>query len=184
MRQPYPLSCPEFYLQSLEGCQSLFCDNQVCEEKDGSPVILLSFYTREKWMSVWFRLSCKHDYEALRKNERPARPQVVPRAPGASICFHSIDGSLCLWFYSDPRFSSVQFSPSVMFDSLRPHGLQHSRPPCPSRTPGVYSDSCPLSWWCHPLNFCLGNILLFLAKRSFTSLNRFIPRYLMLLMVF
>ena len=45
---------------------------------------------------------------------------------------------------------SVQFSHSVMSDSLQPHGLQHSRPPCPSPTPGVYSNSCPLSQWCHP----------------------------------
>ena len=48
------------------------------------------------------------------------------------------------------QFSSVQSSRSVMSDSLRPHGLQHARPPCPSPNPGVYSDSCPLSWWCHP----------------------------------
>ena len=41
--------------------------------------------------------------------------------------------------------SSVQFSHSVVSDSLRPHGLQHTRPPCPSPTPGVYSNSCPLS---------------------------------------
>ena len=41
---------------------------------------------------------------------------------------------------------SILFSCSVMSDSLRPHGLQHSRPPCP----GGYSNSCPLSWWCHP----------------------------------
>ena len=47
-------------------------------------------------------------------------------------------------------FSSVQFSHSVMSDSLRPHELQHARPPCPSPTPGVYSNSCPLSQWCHP----------------------------------
>ena len=47
-------------------------------------------------------------------------------------------------------FSSVQFSFSVMSDSLRPHGLQLTRPPCPSPTPGVYSNSCPLSQWCHP----------------------------------
>ena len=46
--------------------------------------------------------------------------------------------------------SSVQFSPSVVSDSLRPHGLQHTRPPCPSPTPRVYSNSCPLSRWCHP----------------------------------
>ena len=44
--------------------------------------------------------------------------------------------------------ASVQFSCSVMFDSLRPHELQHARPPCPSPTPGVHSDSCPLSQ-CH-----------------------------------
>ena len=42
------------------------------------------------------------------------------------------------------------FSHSVMSDSLRPHGLQHTRPPCPSPSPGVYSNSCPSSWWCHP----------------------------------
>ena len=46
--------------------------------------------------------------------------------------------------------SSVQFSPSVVSDSLRPRESQHARPPCPSPTPGVYSNSCPSSWWCHP----------------------------------
>ena len=46
--------------------------------------------------------------------------------------------------------SSVQFSRSVVSDSLRPHESQHTRPPCPSPTPGVHSDSCPSSWWCHP----------------------------------
>ena len=45
-------------------------------------------------------------------------------------------------------FSSVQFSCSVMSNSLQSHGL-HARPPCPSPTPGVYSNSCPLSQWCH-----------------------------------
>ena len=45
---------------------------------------------------------------------------------------------------------SVQFSHSVVSDSLRPHGLQHTRPPCLSPTPGVYSNSCPLSQWYHP----------------------------------
>ena len=47
--------------------------------------------------------------------------------------------------------SSAQFSPSIVSDSLRPHGLQHARPPYPSPTPGVYTDSCPLSQWCHPI---------------------------------
>jgi len=44
----------------------------------------------------------------------------------------------------------VQFSHSVVTDSLWPHGLQHTRLPCPSPTPGAYSNSCPLSRWCHP----------------------------------
>ena len=46
---------------------------------------------------------------------------------------------------SDERISLVQFSHSVVSDSLRPHGLQHARPLCPSPTPRVYSNSCPLS---------------------------------------
>ena len=48
------------------------------------------------------------------------------------------------------QFSSVQFSRSVVSDSLRPHELQHARPPCPSPSPGVHSDSRPSSTWCHP----------------------------------
>ena len=45
---------------------------------------------------------------------------------------------------------SVQFRSSVVSDSLWPHGPQHARHPCPSPAPGVYSNSCPLSRWCHP----------------------------------
>ena len=55
---------------------------------------------------------------------------------------------------ADPKFhnwvASVQFGCSVMSDSLQSHGLQHAMPPCPSPTSRVYSNSCPLSWWCHP----------------------------------
>ena len=46
--------------------------------------------------------------------------------------------------------TSVQFNRSVVSDSLRPRELQHARPPCPSTTPRVYPNSCPLSGWCHP----------------------------------
>ena len=49
-----------------------------------------------------------------------------------------------------PSPVSVQFSRSVMSDSLWPHKLQHARPPCPSPTPRVYPNSCPLSRWCNP----------------------------------
>ena len=48
------------------------------------------------------------------------------------------------------QLSSVQFSHSVMSNSLWPYESQHARPPCPSPTSGVYSNSCPSSWWCHP----------------------------------
>ena len=46
--------------------------------------------------------------------------------------------------------SSVQFSHSVVSDTLQPHEPQHARPPCPSPTPGVHPNSCPSSQWCHP----------------------------------
>ena len=59
-----------------------------------------------------------------------------------------------IWPISVPwilKKASVQFSCSVVSDSLRPHELQHARPPCPSPpTPGVHPKSCPSSWWCHP----------------------------------
>ena len=48
------------------------------------------------------------------------------------------------------KISSVQFSLSVVSDSLQLHESQHTRPPCPSPTPRVHSNSCPLSQWCHP----------------------------------
>ena len=50
----------------------------------------------------------------------------------------------------EPYTAPVQFSRSVVSDSLWPHGLQHTRLLCPSPTPGAYLNSCPLSWWCHP----------------------------------
>ena len=64
--------------------------------------------------------------------------------------------SECIYFNFCQRYKRneiyilVQFSHSVVSDSLWPHGLQHNQPHYPSPTPGVYSSSCPLSWWCHP----------------------------------
>ena len=54
------------------------------------------------------------------------------------------------WKEEPGGYSPFQFNRSVVSDSLRPHGLQHVRPPCPLPTPGVYSNSCPLSQSCHP----------------------------------
>ena len=56
---------------------------------------------------------------------------------------------MCLGYNESVQFSSVQFRYSVVSDSLWPHELQHTRPPCPPPTPGVRSDSHPLSQWCH-----------------------------------
>ena len=58
--------------------------------------------------------------------------------------------AVCNNFLENQHWLSVQFSCSVLSDSLWPHGLQHTRPPCPSATPRTYPNSCPLSRWCHP----------------------------------
>ena len=66
---------------------------------------------------------------------------------------HSISGLVTLYYTNYSVFllhHPVQFSLSVMSDSLQPHGLQHARPPCPSPTSRTYPNRCPLSRWCHP----------------------------------
>ena len=63
------------------------------------------------------------------------------------VCIECLD--YCTW-EDISTIGSVQFSCSVMSDSLRPHESQHTRPPCPSPPPGVHSDSRPSSQWCHP----------------------------------
>ena len=55
-----------------------------------------------------------------------------------------------MWYIHTIEYQFVQFSRSVMADSLPPHGRQHARPPCPSPTSGGYSNSRPSSQWCHP----------------------------------
>ena len=57
---------------------------------------------------------------------------------------------LCIRKLAQEYLSSVQFSHSVVSNSLWPHESQHARPPCPSPTPRVHSNSCPSSRWCHP----------------------------------
>ena len=68
-------------------------------------------------------------------------------------------------------FSSVQFSCSVVSDSLQPHELQHTRPPCPSPTHGVYSNSCPLSQWCPSTISC--SVVPFFCPQSFPASGSF-----------
>ena len=71
-------------------------------------------------------------------------------------------------FQTDPKWYS---SCSVMSDSLRTHGLQHARPPCPSSTPRVYSNSCPLSQWCHPT--ISSSVIPFSCLQSFAASGPF-----------
>ena len=69
--------------------------------------------------------------------------------------------------------SSIQFSRSVVSNALQPHGPQHARPPCPSPTPGVYSNSHPLSQWCHP-TISSSVIPFFLCLQSFSASGSFL----------
>ena len=62
----------------------------------------------------------------------------------------SVEVIISTWTYFYLLYQSVQFSLSVESDSSLPHGLQHSRAPCPLPSPRVYSNACPLSQWCHP----------------------------------
>ena len=120
------------------------------------------------------QISCSVVSDSLRPHEsqhaRPPCPSQTPHLKGLSPewvlwCKLSFDFQgkafphlLHLWAKSRTRlsyftftfFNSVQFSHSVVSDSLRPHESQHARPPCLSPIPGVHTNSCPLSWWCHP----------------------------------
>ena len=87
-----------------------------------------------------------------------------------------------IWVVSNQLTSSVQFSRSVMSDSLWPHELQHARPPCPPPTPGVHSDSRPSSQWCHPaisssvvpFSFCLQTPSIRVFSNELTLLMRWL----------
>ena len=91
------------------------------------------------------RACCSLPTKALNRYEAPTYSHNYPSEWWA---FNSWTGRIGKWFLDTP--ASVQFSYSVVSDSLRPHESQHTRPPCPSATPGVYSNSCPSSRWCHP----------------------------------
>ena len=75
----------------------------------------------------------------------PSHPLSSPSPPAFNLSHHQ---GLFQWVISSHQFSSGESVSRVWL--LRPHGLQHPRPPCPSPTPGVYSNSGPLSRWCHP----------------------------------
>ena len=65
------------------------------------------------------------------------------------ICIIHFGGKFLFRSFDHSSVVSTHYFKSVMSDSLWPHELQHARPPCSSSSPGVHSNSCPLSWWCH-----------------------------------
>ena len=104
----------------------------------------------------WFIVSCfpalwSHFYKGTNPIHEVS-PHVSlspPKTPSPNTIIQELDfGIWILWRIQ--MLSSVQFSCSVVSESLRPHGLQHARPPCPSPTPRVHPNPCPLSRWCHP----------------------------------
>ena len=94
-----------------------------------------------------------------------ARTRKQPRCPSADEWIRK------LWYIYTMEYS-VQFSRSVVSDSLRPHELQHTRPLCPSPTPGVHPNPCPLSRWCHPT--ISSSVVPFSCPQSFPA-SEFFP---------
>ena len=102
----------------------------------------------KKSLIITMAVTGKNTSHSLFLLQNPLFPLTISFPPLLSL-LQILDAPLALSMW--PRvFSSVQFSCSVVSNSLRPHGLQHSSPPCPSPTPRVYSNPCPLCQWCHP----------------------------------
>jgi len=88
------------------------------------------------------------------------------------LFFHLCNGILKQKFCSKYQDAMMLFSHPVMSHSLRPHGLQHARPPCSSPSPGVCPSSCPLHWWCHPI-ISSSDALFSFCPQSFLSSGSF-----------
>ena len=102
-------------------------------------IIIAKWRSRRKWRKKRKRdEDWEWEEEKMNKQQRNSRP---------SNSRHYMLGPSHI---STHLVSSVQFSHSVVSDSLRPHESQHARPPCPSPSPGIHSDSRPSSPWCHP----------------------------------
>ena len=91
--------------------------------------------------------------------------------------FHALLRRICILLLFDEMFCVYLFSSVQSLsraDSLRPHGLQHARPPWPSPTPGVYSNSCPVSRWCHPT--ISSSVIPFYSCLQFFSVSGSFPK--------
>ena len=136
------------------------------EIKPGSPALqgrfcLLCCYFLQSWAALCNPMDCSPpgssvhgilqvrilEWVAMPSSRRSSQPRDRTQMSHVSCIGSRFFTTSSIW---KAQFSSVHFSRSVVSNSLWPHGLQYARPPCPSPTPGVYSNSCPLSRWCHP----------------------------------
>ena len=113
----------------------------VCDAVDHSPPVSLHGILQARILA-WIAIP------SSRQSSRPRDP-ASNMSPALASRFFTTTAiwEACILQY---QFSSVQFSCSVVSDSLQPHESQHARPPCPSPTPRVYPNSCPSSQWCNP----------------------------------
>ena len=93
--------------------------------------------------------TCKF-YQTLKEEWMSVLLKLLPKDTEKEGTCPSLHHKVSINYPSDKMVSSVQFSHSVMSDSLQPHESQHARPPCLSPTLGVHPNSSPSSWWCHP----------------------------------
>ena len=131
-----------------EVCWVEFLD-KLCKEHQVCPYSLLAwdlYVLSEAPAAIWGPWDKLDDRSCiLRMVEEKDR-----RTTGLMMTFQKSVTS-CRLINTGLLCSSAQDSCSVMSDSLWPHWPQHARPPCPSPTPGVHPNPCPLSWWCHPI---------------------------------
>ena len=134
---------------------SLAVPQMVRHELPGDPALLGTQRTESKNQILVYQ--CSALFTTVQKME------------AAQLCNHRWAGNET-WSIHMMEYS-VQFSHSVVSDSLRPHGLQHARPPSPSPIPTVYSNPCPLSRWCHPT--VSSSVIPFSCLQSFPASGSF-----------
>ena len=124
----------------------VFSDGNFAEQVSGTaPLSLRSFMAALLHLLLCFdsgrHQTCVHKFTSVSYFSQPTRAHN-----------NLYIRSLWFFFFFNPGLNRISQSVQLLSCvwTLRPHGLQHTRPPCPSPTPGVYLNSCPLSWWCHP----------------------------------
>ena len=122
----------------------------------------------------------RHDWSELaaaaatlnKEQNQISNPGSLPPESIFFFFFFSLKATILLTVYKLKHINSVQFSCSVVFDSLWPDEPQHTRPPCPSPTPGVHPNPCPMRRWCHP-TISSSVVPFFSCRQSFPASGSF-----------